>query len=334
MFYNQIIKSITGTDWKVNQMMKQIKKSFRALGTVNTVTVAYEEAMEVRMIEILEEIKAKVLQLDDQLSVFKDTSEISQINAAAGKALIPVSRDTELIIRKAVEYSEISGGAFDITTCPLSKLWGIGKKGDYIPSDKEIREAKEFVNYKDIVLEENPARIGLRKASQAIDLGSIAKGYAADEARRILLENGITDAVINFGGSVIVLGNERSIGIQAPDKSAGTPMGAIRLKDKAAVTSGSYEHYFMKDGKRYHHLLDPRTGRPADQGIASITLIGASAIELDALTTAVFVLGMEEGIHLLERYDLDGVFVNNKQEIFVTKRLQDSFTLIKDKEIN
>lgn len=311
--------------------MKRMKKSFRALGTINSITVTYDEATEYKVIDSLEVIKAKVLKLDDLLSVFKETSEISQINAAS-KDLIHVHQDTYNIIAKSIEYSEISGGAFDITTRPLSKLWGIGKKGEYIPSEHEICEAKCFVNFEDIIVAEKPARIGLRKSGQAIDLGSIAKGYAADEAKRILVENNISEAVINFGGSVIVMGDEKKVGIQNSEKRTGIPMGVLKVKDKAIVTSGWYERYFIKDGQRYHHIIDPRTGMPADTGISSITLIGSSAMELDALTTVVFVLGMEAGLQLLERYQLEGIFVSKEQNVFITKGLKDKFEFIKEKE--
>lgn len=308
--------------------MKRIQKTFLALGTVNTILISYEETMESKIETALEEIKRKVQNLDDLFSVFKETSEISQINAAAGENLVMVKPETYYIIRKAVEYSEITEGAFDITTRPLSKLWGIGKKGDFIPSESEIRMVKKLVNYKDIIMMENPMRIGLRKYGQAIDLGGIAKGYAADEARRILVENNIFDAIINFGGTVIVLGDEKKVGIQNPEKKTGTPMGVLKLKNLAVVTSGWYERYFMKDGRRYHHLLDPQTGMPADTGLCSITVIGNSAMELDALSTAVFVQGMNAGSKLLDQFKIEGIFINKLQDVYMTRGLMQHFSFM------
>lgn len=314
--------------------MKRIKKSFQALGTINSITVTYDEAIEYSVINCLETIKAKVIKLNDTLSVFKETSEISHINAAAGKVFVPISKDTGYIIAKALEYSSITDGAFDITTRPLSKLWGIGKKGEYIPSGSELSEAARLVNYQDILVENYPLRVKLRNPDQEIDLGSIAKGYAADEARRILVEGGISDAVINFGGTVIVLGDEKKVGIQHPEKETGISMGILKVKDKAVVTSGWYEHYFIKNNKRYHHILNPRTGIPADAGISSITLVGSSAIELDALTTAVFVLGIDAGWRLLEQYQLEGIFVTKENDVFITKGLESKFEFIKEASKN
>ncbi len=312
--------------------MKQILKTFFALGTVNSIRIAYEESMEVEIMAVLEQIKLKVQNLDDLLSVFKETSEISQINEAAGKYLVSVSPDTYRIILKAVEYAEISEGAFDITTRPLSKLWGIGKKGDYIPSAHEIRKAKKLANYKDIIVQENQQRIGLRKSGQAMDLGGIAKGYAADEANRILLEHNISNAIINFGGTVIALGEEKKVGIQNPDSKTGTPIGVLKVRNQSVVTSGWYERYFIKDGKRYHHLIDPRTGAPTDRGLCSITVVGNSAMEMDALSTAVFVLGIEEGSKLLKRYETEGILILKTQEVFMTSGLKEQFKLMNKQE--
>ena len=312
--------------------VKQIQKTFFALGTVNSILIAYEESMEEKIIDVLEQIKLKVQNLDNLLSVFKDTSEISQINEAAGKNLVLVSPDTYCIILKAVEYSKLSEGTFDITTRPLSKLWGIGKKGDFIPTIHEIRKTKKLVNYKDILIEENTQRIGLKKSGQAIDLGGIAKGYAADEAKRILLEHNISNAIINFGGTVIALGEGKKVGIQNPDLKTGTSIGVLNVRNQSVVTSGWYERYFIKDGKWYHHLIDPRTGAPTDNGLCSITVVGNSAMEMDALSTAVFVLGIEEGTKLLKRCETEGIFILKTQEVFITSGLQEQFKLINKQE--
>ena len=134
--------------------LKDINKIFNALGTVNTVSIFYDEVMELKVKTATEQICRRVLELDDRLSVFKAASEISQINAEAGKNFVQVSTDTYHIICTAVKYAKLSGGAFDITTRPLSKLWGIGKKGNFIPSESEIKEAKDLVNYRDIICDD------------------------------------------------------------------------------------------------------------------------------------------------------------------------------------
>jgi thiamine biosynthesis lipoprotein len=312
--------------------MKRIQKTIFALGTANYVIIYCKDDEQLKVTAALERISIKVQYLDDLLSVFKESSEISRINAAAGESLVDVSQDTWNIISRALEFSENSEGAFDITVRPLSKLWGIGRHGDFVPEEDGILEAVSLVNYKDILIDEKAMSIGLRKKGQAIDLGSIAKGYAADEARSILLENDITDAVINFGGTVIVLGEEKKVGIQNPEKARGISMGLIEVKNQAVVTSGRYERYFIKEGKVYHHIMDPRTGMPTDNGITSFTAVGGSAIELDALTTAVFILGLEKGTKLLERYNTEGVFITDKHDVYITKGMEGKFSIQKQGE--
>lgn len=312
--------------------MKQIQKTFFALGTVNSILIKYDESQESQVVNALDQIKLKVQRLDDLLSVFKKSSEVSQINIAAGKDLVLVSPETFLIISKSVDYSELSQGAFDITTRTLSKLWGIGSKETFIPNVNEVRKAKRFVNYKNIIFMENPKRIGLRKCGQAIDLGGIAKGYAADEARRIVIKHNIKDAIINFGGTIVVIGDEKRVGIQNPEKETGAAVGILKVKNQAVVTSGLYERYFIKDGKRYHHILSPSTGMPTNTGLCGISVIGNSAMELDALSTAVFILGMDAGTKLLEQCKIDGIFILESGEVFMTKGLKEKFSLPKKQE--
>ena len=312
--------------------MKRIQKIFFALGTANSITVYYEEDQEETVISTLEEIKKRILRMDDELSVFKEDSEISGIRKTAGKSLVEVSPDTYEIIKKSIGYARFSRETFDITSRPLSQLWGIGKKGDYIPARRDIHKARKLVNYKDILMQENPCRIGMRKKEQAIDLGGIAKGYAADLARTMLLGCHITEATINFGGTVIVIGKEKTIGIQDPECNTGKAMGSLTIKNQAVVTSGVYERYFVKDGIRYHHIIDPRTGRPSDTGIASITVIGESAMEMDALATSVLLLGIEEGNKLIAQCNAEGIFITDAKEVYVTPGLADKFQMTKQQE--
>lgn len=312
--------------------MRKMQKTFFALGTANTVMVTYEDNLENKVTDVMNLIKEKVEDMDNRFSVFKPESEITMINDQAGKGNVQVSKDTYDVIHSAVLYAKLSNGAFDITTRPLSKLWGIGKKKEFIPTTHDMRKAVSLVNYKDIRFEENPYRVGLKKRGQEIDLGGIAKGYAADEAKRILMEHDIHHAMINFGGTVILMGNENKVGIQNPVKKTGTSMGVLKLENKAVVTSGSYERYFMKDGVRYHHLLNPLTGRPTDNNLAGVTLIGESAMELDALTTAVFVLGIEEGNRLIQKCGVEGIFICETGEVFMTESLKPKFLLIPKEE--
>jgi len=313
--------------------MKTIKKIFNALGTINTITILYNDELEISAREAVEHISKRVEELDDRFSVFKVTSEISRINANAGKDYVTVSQETYRILSHAVRYGQISNGTFDITIRPLTGLWGIGKKGDYVPPQEEINVAKQLVDFREIHFDNKKYRIGLRLKGQAIDLGGIAKGYAADEAKRILLEYNIFNAIINFGGTIIGIGDQKKVGIQNPLKPTGTPMGVLLVQEEAVVTSGWYERYFMKYNQCYHHIINPITGRPSESDISSITLVGRSAMELDAVSTAVFILGMEKGMELLHKCNLDGIFVLHSKEVFVTKGIENKFSLIRDKEV-
>lgn len=303
-------------------MTKTIQKTFRGLGTVNTITIPTDNST------ALLEAERRVLELDDRLSVFKEDSDISRINRAAGRECVRVHSDTLDIIRASLQVAERSEGAFDITARPLVDLWGIGKKKTQIPSPRDISCVRELVDYRDIALNEISGTVMLRRPGQALDLGGVAKGYAADEVRRILLDNGVTDALINLGGTVIAMGASRTIGIQNPQKNTGVPMGRVQVTDCSLVTSGSYEQYFIRDGVRYHHLIDPRTGVPAQSGLLGVTLIGNSAMELDALSTAVFILGMERGLRLLEPQGIQAVFVTDSLDVFATPGLKDNFSIL------
>lgn len=303
-------------------MEKLLRKTFKALGTVNTIVVPDSCST------ALQEAEQRVLELDNRFSVFKENSEISCINRAAGLDFVKVHADTFEVIKAALHFSQLSQGAFDISARPLVGLWGIGKKGTRIPSPEEIAAEKQLVDFRDIVLDEKSQSVMLRRPLQALDLGGIAKGYAADEVRRILVEHGCTDALINLGGTVITMGAPRTIGIQDPRKEAGIPMGKLQIANCALVTSGSYEKYFIRDGVRYHHIIDPRTGFPARSELLGVTLIGNSAMELDALSTAVFILGIQKGVQLLEKSSIEAVFIQESFDVFTTPALRDKFTLI------
>ncbi len=302
---------------------KNISTTFLALGTVNSISVS-DFADET----VVKRAQARVQELHDRLSAFCGSSEVSAVNAAAGKHFVKVHDDTFFLIQEAKKYAELTGGAFDPTVRPLVALWNIGGQKNVIPETGEICGAMCLVNFKDILTDHRSKSIMLRRPQMAIDLGGIAKGYAADEVRRVLLGSGVTQATINLGGTVIVLGKAQTIGIQHPGWITGSPMGAVELFDQAIVTSGFYEKFFIKDGRRYHHLLDPRTGYPASSGLESVSLIGPSALELDALTTAVFVLGAEQSHQLVEKFNLQAVYITTDNQVYVTAGLKDTLTLL------
>ncbi|MEZ4509705.1 MAG: FAD:protein FMN transferase [Eubacteriales bacterium] len=265
---------------QTNQHTGAIETIFTALGTTNRIQVlSYRERIAAR--EALKRAEARVRALHDNLSVFQPESELSLLNASAGCSSVPVGKDAFYLLSESLRYAAISGGAFSITTRALSALWEIHARCGTVPLRSEVEHALSLVNDQDILLDQDAQTAELRRFGQSVDLGGIAKGFAADEVRDILVGGGVTEAVINLGGTVCVIGAAKHVGIQHPDRMTGSPMGRISLANACAVTSGDYERFYEVDGTRYHHILDPRTGYPAASGLRSVTLIGQSALALD-----------------------------------------------------
>lgn len=306
-----------------DQNPAKLQTAFEALGTRNH---AYRERSAAA--KALKQAQARVRVLHDRLSVFQPESELSLLNASAGCTSVAVSADTYFLLLESRRYSALSDGAFSITTCVLSALWSIHARCGTVPSRAEVEHALTLVNDQDILLDEEEQTVGLRQFGQSVDLGAIAKGYASNEVRRILLEGGVTDALINLGGTVWVIGSAKNVGIQHPDRLTGIAMGRISLANACAVTSGDYERYYEVDGTRYHHIVDPRNGYPSKSGLRSVTLIGENALALDALSTAVFVLGAEAGMPLIQQAGAEAVFVTDEMNVYCSDGLRGNFELL------
>ena len=300
---------------------------FTALGTVNSIRI-FASRDKPSADEALRLAQRRVLMLHDRFTVFRPDSEIALLNASAGGGRVSLSEDTMFLLAESKRYSRLSNGAFSITTRPLSALWQIHARCGTVPGRAEVEQALALVSDDDILLDGDSRTASLRLSGQSVDLGGIAKGYAADEVRRILLGNGVTSALINLGGTVVSIGDPRQVGIQHPDRATGIAMGRISLQNGCAVTSGDYERFYEVDGVRYHHIVDPRTGYPARSNLRSVTLIGDSAMNLDALSTAVFVLGAAEGLRLIREAGVEAVFVTTELEVFCTEGLRGNFQLL------
>lgn len=305
-----------------------IEKTFFALGTVNSIRLFNCDNT-----EIIEKAVQRVYEIDDIMSAFKSDSDISKISRNAGGALQKVHKETFELIKKAVEFGKLSNGTFDITMRPLIELWGINKKDNFIPSEFEIQEALKLVNYQDIILDEKNHSVALNNFGQALDLGGIAKGYAADEVKRILLENGIESALINLGGNVVTIGKKQDgqewkVGIQNPQAPTGEYLGVLTATNKTIVTSGCNERFFIKDGITYHHILDPRTGSPAQSDLLSVTAVCSCSADADAITTALFILGPEKCTDILNKLKVETIFITKDMSIIVSNGLLDNFKVI------
>ncbi len=317
-----VIYETSETSELPRKVIFMMSRSFPALGTMNTITIRERNP------EALEQVKKRILELHDRWSVFRPDSEISRINQAAGGKPVAVSGDTIRILREGQKYGALSGGAYDITAQPLMDLWRRAAAGEPLPGKADIRRKRRLVDYRKIIIDENRGTVQLPRAGQAIDLGGIAKGFAADEAKRILAEHEIRDAVINLGGTVSVFGKPKKIGIQKPYGGSGSVAAILQGTDCTVVTSGAYEKYFTRQGIRYPHILNVATGRPAESGLTGVTLVGSSGTELDALATGVFVLGLKAGADLVRKQGLEAVFFMENGELYGIAGLKDQLTIL------
>lgn len=298
---------------------KEVSQTAFLLDTVSTITI-YDYSSDESANDIINECFSLCTDYENKLSRTINTSEISAINSAKGSKT-QVSEQTAELIKKAIKYSELSNGKFDITIAPVSSLWDFKSESPAPPNDSQIKEALSHVNYKNISVEGNT--VELLDESAAIDLGGIAKGYIGDKAKEFLIEKGVTKALINLGGNILVICPENDslkIGIQDPNGQEGALSGAISTNGNSLVTSGIYQRCFEYNGKLYHHILDTSTGYPVDNNLASVTIIGPESADCDALSTTVFCLGAEEGLKLVN--SLDGY-----EAVIITK---DNETLFSD----
>ncbi len=298
---------------------KEVSQTAFLLDTVSTITI-YDYSGDQSADDIINECFSLCTEYEKKLSRTINTSEISAINSAKGDK-VQVSDQTAELIKKAIKYSELSNGKFDITVAPVTSLWDFKSESPAPPSDSNIKDALSHVNYKNISVEGNAVQ--LLDENAAIDLGGIAKGYIGDKAKEFLIEKGVKKALINLGGNILVICPENDsliIGIQDPKSQEGTLSGAISTNGNSLVTSGIYQRCFEYNGKLYHHILDTSTGYPVDNNLGSVTIIGPESADCDALSTTVFCLGAEEGLKLIN--SLDGY-----EAVLITK---DNETLFSD----
>lgn len=267
---------------------------------------------------LIDNCKEICTKYDDMFSNTKNDSEISKINNANGQA-VEVSDDTISLLKTAIHYGDISNGKFDITISPVSSLWDFQSEDPEIPDDTDIQSALAHVNYKNIQINGN--QVSLTDSEAAIDLGGIAKGYIADQLKDYLKSQGVEHAMINLGGNVLAIGkkpdgSDYNIGIQKPFDTTGDPITSVKIADQSVVTSGDYQRYFKKNGKIYHHILNPSTGYPYDNGLSSVTIITDSSVNADALSTTCFALGLDDGMKLVNSTDhVEAVFITSDDKL-------------------
>lgn len=306
-------------------------KSWISLGTVCNVTLFQPKSE-----EIFEKIIQRVNQIEEKMSIHcQETSQIQQINANSGIKSTLVSNDTFYVIKTGYDYSQKTDGAFDITIGPLSVLWDVTNESPKVPSFENIKNKVSLVNWQNLKLDYKNNEVFLQRPGMQIDLGGIAKGYAADEAVAILKKNHINRGIIDFGGNIYAYGYKNNrlepwkIGIKNPFQKESYPVLSVSVVDKTVVTSGVYERFFEQEGKKYHHIIDSKTGYPADTDVVSCTIIGDSSMIADAIATAVLVMGKDEGLNFLKKEtSVEGIIITNDKKIYSTTGIKDNLKLL------
>lgn len=267
----------------------------------------------------------EIERIEALISSWRENSQTSAINRAAGKQAVQIDKELFDLISRAQKVSQLSQGAFDLSYASMDRVWKFDGSMTKVPDSLAVAESVSKVNYQDIILDKKHTAVTLQKAGMKIGFGAIGKGYAANRAKTLLQEMGIASGMVNAGGDLIAWGTEENgapwkIAIADPSKQKQV-LAWLELSDKAVVTSGDYERFVEIEGKRYAHIIDPRSGYPV-QGLTSVTIICPDAEIADALATTVFVLGKEEGMALIEKLrGIEGIIITDKNEILTSKLL-------------
>lgn len=299
---------------------QMVEKEDFVLGTLGKIRVFSDS--EDKGNDAIEKAYYRILEIENTMSTSIEGSDINKINKGAGDEAVDVKAETISVIKKGIEYLSITNGTFNIGLGSLIELWGIGKDWQKVPTDAEILQAKAHIDLVNLEIANN--KVSLKDSEMRLDLGGIAKGYAVDEAVRVLRENGINSGFVNMGGDVYALGRKPdgsawNVGIQNPEIGVGGVIAKLELVDQSIVTSGDYERYFVENGQHYHHILDPETGYPTRNELSSVTIISEKSIDGDVLSTSVFVMGLEEGLSFIEgQENIEAVLVTKDKKVYTT----------------
>ncbi|WP_437688331.1 FAD:protein FMN transferase [Sorangium sp. So ce176] len=302
----------------------------RAMGTSLVLAAYTSDVMDEAAIRgRLEKAVAEIRRLEGLMTTWRPDSELSRVNAAAGKGAVEVSPESLAVIEKSLWISERSGGVFDITFEAMHGLWKFDEDiDDNVPPREDVERARALIDYRQIAIDSARRTVMLARPGMRLSLGGIAKGYAVDAAAQVLRAEGLTSFFVQAGGDLYIAGKKPDgsrwrAGVRDPrGKDANDYFAMIEVEDHAFSTAGDYERGFIKDGRRYHHILDPRTGFPATES-RSVTLWAKDALTADAIDDAVFILGAEKGLALVEEIeDCGAVIVDRNNKVWVSKRLE------------
>lgn len=301
-----------------NNTVNEAEKTVYAMDTVMTLK-AYGENAE----KALDDAEKEIERLDSTLRRGSEESEIYKVNTEKSAE---VSENTVNLVKDALDICSSTNGAFDISIAPVMDLWGFYTKDFYVPTSNELSEELSKVDYNNITVDNN--MISVRDNSQ-LDLGGIAKGFLSGRIMEIFKDNGVESGIISLGGNVQTLGKKINgsswkVAIQNPDNDA--YIGGLSISDKAVITSGGYQRFFERDGVTYHHIIDPKTGYPANSGVKSVSIVSDNGTLADGLSTALFVMGLDKGTEYWKSHDgFDVIFVTDDNLIYITEGLKNIF---------
>lgn len=310
-----------------------------ALDSQIKITIYSDSITDERADEILEGAIDLCREYEDLFSRTLETTPVYQLNEDKVLDTSTIDRGDEIIdlINKSFEFSRLSDGLFDITIAPIVDLWG--SFGDHvngvhhIPTQDELDEAIKSVDYHNVAIDGSVITL---KNNAKIDLGGIAKGYIADRIKDYLLANGIDSALIYLGGNILTVGEKEGgkpfrLGIVKPFSDLESYIGTIEVKDKSVVTSGTYERYFEQDGVRYHHILNPKTGMPENNGLSAVTVISDKSVDGDGLTTTFFLMGLEKSLEIANNMDgVDALFILDNGDIVTTDGFYEKYNFVEN----
>ena len=308
-----------------------IEQSQLTMGSTLRLTAWSADAAGVR--REFEDVFAEFRRLETLMSTWVTDSEIRRVNRAAGLTPVKASLEVREVLQAARDASESTGGKFDVTFGALAGLWKFDHDQDSIlPDMRRVRALLPLIDYRAVHVDDASETVFIARKGMSIHLGGIGKGYAIDRGADILRRRGVRDFMIQSGGDIYVSGLKDGrpwrLGIQDPRAPAIRIFAELDLSDGTFSTSGDYERFFMKDGRRYHHILDPATGEPA-RGARSVTIVANRAVIADALSTGVFVMGPAAGMALIERLpDVEGVIVSDKNKVLISSGLRGRIRLV------
>ena len=319
-----------------DESSKPYTKEGYAMNTVVTQQI-YSPTDPQQAEELAKDAERLLSSLEEKFSMHHVGTEIDRLNQNAGGSPVELSEDTFSMLRLAKVYGDRTNGLFDVTIGPLTSLWGITSDQPRVPSDAEIAAAKELIEFQNIQLDEKKYTAKLTKAGMKVDLGGIAKGYASDRLMELYREYGAQSVLTSVGGNIIALGkkpdgSDFSIGIRDPQGNANEYVGTLKSPDTILSTTGGYERYFEKDGVRYHHVLDPKTGKPAQSDLLAVTIVSEDGTLTDVFSTYYFMMGKKTVLKHLNDKNYSIIAIDQEKNIYLSDKLKPNFTLNKQKD--